>query len=41
MAGGCLPQSGPLSIGLTASASTPNTIIGRVVNKLAHFTADS
>ena len=41
IAGGWLPQSGPLSIGLTAGASTPNTIIGRVVNKLEQFTADA
>ena len=41
MAGGCLPQSGPLSIGLTAGTSTPNTVIGRVVNKLAQFTVDA
>ena len=41
IAGNWPPQSGPLSIGLTAGASTPNTIIGRVVNTLAQFTADA
>ena len=32
-----LPRSGPLSIGLTAGASTPTNIIGRVVETLAEF----
>ena len=34
-----LPRRGPLSIGLTAGASTPTKIIGRVVETLAAFAA--
>ena len=34
-----LPRRGPLSIGLTAGASTPNNIIGCVVDTLAQFAA--
>jgi 4-hydroxy-3-methylbut-2-enyl diphosphate reductase IspH len=34
-----LPRRGPLSIGLTAGASTPKNIIGRVVDTLAAFAA--
>ena len=30
---------GPLSVGLTAGASTPNAIVGRVVQRLADLTA--
>ena len=30
-----LPQRGPVSLGLTAGASTPNSIVGRVVETLA------
>ena len=34
-----LPRPGPLSIGLTAGASTPKNIIGRIVETLAEFAA--
>ena len=33
-----LPVSGPVTVGLTAGASTPNNIIGDVVERLAAFT---
>ena len=39
MARDWLPRRGPLSIGLTAGASTPKNIIGRVVETLAEFAA--
>jgi 4-hydroxy-3-methylbut-2-enyl diphosphate reductase len=32
-----LPRSGPLSIGLTAGASTPNNIVGQVIRRLDEF----
>ena len=32
-----LPQSGPLVIGLTAGASTPNNIVGQVIRRLEEF----
>ena len=32
-----LPSSGPLVIGLTAGASTPNNIVGQVIRKLEEF----
>jgi 4-hydroxy-3-methylbut-2-enyl diphosphate reductase len=32
-----LPRSGPLTIGLTAGASTPNNIVGQVIETLARF----
>jgi 4-hydroxy-3-methylbut-2-enyl diphosphate reductase len=32
-----LPPSGPLSVGLTAGASTPNNIVGQVIETLARF----
>jgi 4-hydroxy-3-methylbut-2-enyl diphosphate reductase len=35
---GWLPD-GPLIVGLTAGASTPNAIVGRVVQRLADLTA--
>jgi 4-hydroxy-3-methylbut-2-enyl diphosphate reductase len=38
---GWLPASGSLAIGLTAGASTPNNIVGQVIEKLAHFAAPS
>lgn len=38
---GWLPATGPVRIGLTAGASTPNNIIGMVVERLATFTAAS
>jgi 4-hydroxy-3-methylbut-2-enyl diphosphate reductase len=34
---GWLPPEGPLSIGLTAGASTPNNIVGQVIDRLAAF----
>ncbi len=34
---GWLPQSGPVVIGLTAGASTPNNIVGEVIRKLEQF----
>ncbi len=34
---GWLPPVGPLSIGLTAGASTPNNIVGQVIDRLAAF----
>jgi 4-hydroxy-3-methylbut-2-enyl diphosphate reductase len=36
---GWLPASGPLAIGLTAGASTPNNIVGQVIGKLERLTA--
>jgi 4-hydroxy-3-methylbut-2-enyl diphosphate reductase len=36
---GWLPSSGPIRVGLTAGASTPNNIIGMVVERLAAFAA--
>lgn len=35
-----LPPRGPVAVGLTAGASTPNNIVGRVVERLERFTAD-
>jgi 4-hydroxy-3-methylbut-2-enyl diphosphate reductase len=32
-----LPSSGPLTVGLTAGASTPNNIVGEVIRKLEKF----
>ncbi len=40
VATGWLPRSGPVRIGLTAGASTPNNIIGMVVERLAAFAND-
>jgi 4-hydroxy-3-methylbut-2-enyl diphosphate reductase len=37
---GWLPLVGPVRVGLTAGASTPNNIIGMVVERLAAFTAE-
>jgi 4-hydroxy-3-methylbut-2-en-1-yl diphosphate reductase len=34
---GWLPESGPVVIGLTAGASTPNNIVGEVIRKLEQF----
>ncbi|HTV03047.1 MAG TPA: 4-hydroxy-3-methylbut-2-enyl diphosphate reductase [Luteitalea sp.] len=39
VATGWLPLDGPLRIGLTAGASTPNNIIGMVVERLSAFAA--
>jgi len=38
---GWLPRVGPVRIGLTAGASTPNNIVGMVVERLAAFAATS
>ena len=32
-----LPPSGPLVVGLTAGASTPNNIVGEVIERLDRF----
>jgi 4-hydroxy-3-methylbut-2-en-1-yl diphosphate reductase len=37
---GWLPPAGALAVGLTAGASTPNNIVGQVIEKLAQFAAD-
>jgi 4-hydroxy-3-methylbut-2-enyl diphosphate reductase len=34
-----LPASGPLNIGLTAGASTPNNIVGQVIKRLGAFSS--
>jgi 4-hydroxy-3-methylbut-2-enyl diphosphate reductase len=34
---GWLPPSGPLAVGITAGASTPNAIVGQVIERLAAF----
>ena len=36
---GC--RGGPIAVGLTAGASTPNAIVGRVVQRLADLAADA
>jgi len=36
---GWLPPQGPISIGLTSGASTPDNLVGDAVRKLAQFTA--
>jgi 4-hydroxy-3-methylbut-2-en-1-yl diphosphate reductase len=38
---GWLPSSGALSVGLTAGASTPNNIVGQVIESLERFAAAS
>jgi 4-hydroxy-3-methylbut-2-enyl diphosphate reductase len=35
---GWLPESGPVVVGLTAGASTPNNIVGQVIETLERFT---
>jgi len=37
IAQGWLPASGPIAVGLTAGASTPNNIVGEVIRKLETF----
>ncbi len=37
---GWLPAHGPLRVGLTAGASTPNNIVGQVIKRLDEFSAD-
>jgi 4-hydroxy-3-methylbut-2-enyl diphosphate reductase len=37
---GWLPPAGPVAIGLTAGASTPNTIVGEVIATLARYAGD-
>jgi 4-hydroxy-3-methylbut-2-en-1-yl diphosphate reductase len=37
IARGWMPTSGPLAIGLTAGASTPNNIVGEVIRRLEGF----
>jgi 4-hydroxy-3-methylbut-2-enyl diphosphate reductase len=39
VARGWLPAMDPLTIGLTAGASTPNNIVGEVIERLAKYTA--
>jgi 4-hydroxy-3-methylbut-2-enyl diphosphate reductase IspH len=39
VARGWLPTTDPLAIGLTAGASTPNNIVGEVIERLAKYTA--
>ena len=41
IARGWLPPSGPVTIGLTAGASTPNSIIGPVIERLGQCTAEA
>ena len=36
-----LPSNGPIVVGLTAGASTPNNIVGQVIETLGRFTAES
>jgi 4-hydroxy-3-methylbut-2-enyl diphosphate reductase len=38
VAAGWLPPAGPVVVGLTAGASTPNNIVGEVIQKLERFT---
>jgi len=37
---GWLPSTGPLVVGLTAGASTPNNIVGQVIETLSRFAGD-
>jgi 4-hydroxy-3-methylbut-2-enyl diphosphate reductase len=37
---GWLPAEGPLAVGLTAGASTPNNIVGEVIARLAEFAGE-
>ncbi len=38
---GWLPASGPLRVGLTAGASTPNNIVGEVIRRLGGYTNET
>ena len=38
---GWLPRQGPISLGLTSGASTPDNLVGEAVRKLAQFTASA
>ena len=38
---GWLPPSGPVAVGLTAGASTPNNVVGQVIERLERSTAES
>ena len=38
---GWLPRLGPLIVGLTAGASTPNNIVGQVIERLGRFAASA
>ncbi|MGH9308162.1 MAG: 4-hydroxy-3-methylbut-2-enyl diphosphate reductase [Vicinamibacterales bacterium] len=40
VARGWLPARGPLHVGLTAGASTPNNIVGQVIKRLEEFSAE-
>ena len=40
-AGGWLPPIGPLAVAVTAGASTPDSIVGQVVSRLANLAADA
>ena len=37
---GWLPTTGPLNVGLTAGASTPNNIVGQVIERLSAFAGE-
>jgi 4-hydroxy-3-methylbut-2-enyl diphosphate reductase IspH len=41
VATGWLPASGDIAVGLTAGASTPNNIVGQVIERLSGFAAVS
>jgi 4-hydroxy-3-methylbut-2-enyl diphosphate reductase len=40
MASGWLPGEGPVAIGLTSGASTPDNLMGEAVKRLEQFTAE-
>jgi 4-hydroxy-3-methylbut-2-enyl diphosphate reductase IspH len=35
-----LPESGPVTVGLTSGASTPDNLVGAAVDRLTEFTAN-
>jgi 4-hydroxy-3-methylbut-2-enyl diphosphate reductase len=39
--GGWFPPSGVIAVGLTAGASTPNNIVGQVIERLSEFAGHS